>query len=86
MPGVNTHNFDTVNYMCPYFLSERKNMICCEGLTRNTVNRTCFRRRTDMEKYRVKYCFCYEYARCHWASLLAERKYGDASKQANSQK
>lgn len=75
MPGVNTHNFDTVNYVCPFFMSERKNMITCEGMARNSDNKTSFKRRADMEKFRQKYCFCYDYVNCHWARMLLEIKY-----------
>jgi len=75
MPGENYHNSKTVHYICPFFQSEKGNSICCEGLVKNSANKTCFTKKAAMERYRSRFCFDFHYTACHWAQILFEKKY-----------
>lgn len=75
MPGKNYHDSQTVNYVCPFFKSERENFICCEGVAPYTSNKTCFTKKAALMRYRNRYCFDFTYKSCHWAQVLMQKKY-----------
>lgn len=75
MPGQNYHDSKTVNYVCPFFQSEKGNCINCEGFLPHTTNKTSFNRKLALEKYREAFCFSFRYPSCHWAEVLFRRKY-----------
>ncbi len=75
MPGQNYHDSKTVHYICPFFQSEKGNIITCEGYIKNTQNKTSFQRKMNLEKHRNLYCFTHKYPACHWAELLLDKKY-----------
>ena len=77
VPGKNYHDAQTVHYVCPFFRSERGNVICCEGVAPQSSNKTCFTRRSALLKYRSRYCFGFRYEQCHWGETLLRRKYPD---------
>lgn len=78
MPGKNYHDAKTVHYVCPFFQSERGNVINCEGYVPRTTNKTSFARKVTLEKYREKYCFSFCYRQCHWAEMLMNKKYPES--------
>ncbi|MBQ6717213.1 MAG: hypothetical protein IJN21_11910 [Clostridia bacterium] len=75
MPGQNYHDSKTVHYICPFFQSEKGDIITCEGYIKNTQNKTSFQRKMNLEKHRSLYCFTHKYPACHWAELLLDKKY-----------
>ena len=57
--------------ICPYYKSEEKQLIYCEGVQRDTALHISFSYPADKVKYREKYCEnCYK--ECRIAKMLGE--------------
>lgn len=62
--------------ICPYFSSEEKFHINCEGLIDKTISRTWFRSEKRKQQWLRDYCCKYCYRKCPIARSL-DRKYAD---------
>ncbi len=64
----------SVIIQCPFFVGEKKNIICCEGVATRTCITTAFHNREEKLDYVNKYCLKKDGGSCHLAKTLY-RKY-----------
>lgn len=60
--------------VCPFYLSEFKTTLRCEGAINNTNTVTFFKSKEEFAEFHKKYCEC-NYKDCQYAKLIAI-KYG----------
>lgn len=58
---------------CPFFVSETKNLICCEGFVTKTCMTTAFCTRENKIEYIKEHCVKVDGGTCHLAMSLFEK-------------
>lgn len=62
-----------VHIQCPFFVYERKKLLCCEGYINNTCMTTGFPDEKAQEEYIREHCFHMDGANCPMAKNLFEK-------------
>ena len=57
---------------CPFYLSELKTTLRCEGVINNTTTVNYFRSKEEFAEYHKKFCEN-DYKNCRYAKLISER-------------
>lgn len=66
--------------VCPYWLSEYRSQIICEGLEDGCTTRVAFDKKADLKVWRTAYCESYSYSACPYCQAISEYKYKEVSK------
>lgn len=65
-------DFDNVNTLCPFYISEDRFRISCEGITDGSTVRLFFSTRAGKQEYKDKYCNK-KYCKCKIHKILMEK-------------
>lgn len=72
-------HYESKSAMCPFYHSEEKQKIHCEGILPYTTIHMAFMSQADLRKHKQKYCHCMDYDKCPIADML-NRKYDKKSR------
>ena len=65
--------------VCPFWLSEYRLQVICEGLEDGCTTRVAFSKKTDLQSWRIAYCESYGYSACPYYRAIAGLKYKEVS-------
>ena len=68
------NNVGNANTKCPYFVTDLKSYIKCEGIMENTFNTISFEDAAEKKIFQECICFTQNYRKCELYSLV-ERRY-----------
>lgn len=63
----------TAKIQCPFFMSVKNNLLCCEGYIDNTCMTTKFSDEKSKKEYIKKHCFHHNGGECTFAKNLYEK-------------
>ena len=65
--------FKGVNVLCPYYADKEDiHCITCEGVSKNTLTKVCFKTQKAKDLYRFQFCERH-YSKCRIAKMLDEK-------------
>lgn len=66
--------------ICPFWETEYRSRIICEGLSDKCSTNVSFRSKADFEEWKNKYCTCFRYPDCPYYQSICKYKYREVDK------